>query len=68
MTTHIYNLEDCFACLGADNPFTSDGNLSDEGNRAFNTLRELLSFMQENNVITGFDEDKLDKLVSEPAY
>ena len=68
MITHICNLEDCFACLGADNLFTSDGNLSNEGNHAFDTLRELLSFMEENNVITGFNEDKLDKLVSEPAY
>lgn len=68
MTTHIYNLEDCFVCLGASNPFTSDGNLSDEGSNAFDTLCGLLSFMEENGVITGFDEDKLDRLVSEPAY
>lgn len=61
-------IEDCFNCVGANNPFKADGNLSAEGSDALNTLREILVFMQEYGVITNFNEDKLDLLVSDPGY
>lgn len=64
----ITDLETCLMSLGVYYPFNSGGKLSDEGYRALDKLRELLIYMQECGVVDNFNEDKLDRLISENAY
>lgn len=54
--------------LGAKKPFSRDGTLTSHGNAAYNTLRDILAFMQECDVVLGYSEDQLDKIVSDPNY
>ena len=64
----IQTLEDCLVALGVKKPFRKDETLTPQGAAAYNTLRDILAFMQECNVVWGYSEDQLDKLVSDPGY
>lgn len=64
----IVDLESCLTSLGAKKPFRANGDFTDEGYKAYNKLCELLTFMQENSVVESYDEDRLDRLFSGPAY
>lgn len=72
----VYNMEiktigDVLNLLGSDEPFdfsrVNENPFSDcltkSGNIAYNNLRNILIFMQNENIITGFDEDKLDRYI-----
>lgn len=64
----ILDLEACLIVLGARAPFDTKGNLTNQGEIAFNTLRELLFFMESQGVVKKVNEDKLDRIFSERAY
>lgn len=65
---HILDLETCLNALGARASFDIKGNLTNQGEIAFNTLRELLFFMKSQGVVKNVNEDKLDRIFSEKAY
>lgn len=66
MANHnITTLEDALAALGAEHPFRSSGELSQRGIAAYDTLREILIYMESQQVISNFDEDKLDEICND---
>lgn len=65
---HIVDLETCLQTFGVEYPLLPNGNLSKDGQKAYDKLREVLSYMKHSGVVTGYNEDALDRLVSEPAY
>lgn len=66
----INTMEDCLLLMGSENPFRKqnpknvcDDCLTESGYVAYDQLRELLSFLSREGVISGFDEDVLDKYI-----
>ena len=67
----IRTLEDVLVMLGSEEPFdfskmedTFSDCLTESGNIAYEKLGCILEFMQEENIIKGFNNDKLDKFVN----
>ena len=65
----IIDLETCFAALGCHHPFAHNGdNLTSEGFETLDTLKAILMYLQNNSIISDFNEDKLDKFIFKGAY
>lgn len=64
----ITDLETCFATLGCHHPFSHNGDLTTKGYETLDTLKTILVYMQNNGIISDFNEDKLDRFVFEEAY
>lgn len=65
---NISCLEDCLMALGSDYPFNMNGSLSTEGQEAFDKLRDILSFMKAVGVTPNYNEDALDRILSDQVY
>ena len=68
--TKISTIEDILLLMGSDKPFDYSNNeaavsdcLTKSGNVAYNNLCNILFFLQNENIITGFSEDKLDRYI-----
>jgi len=61
--TQFSTVEDVLRQMGALRPLKKDGNLSEKGWVAFETLRNFLNYLAQQNVIK-FYEDKLDEFVN----
>lgn len=62
----INDLEHLLIVFGAEKPFDSNGKLTDDGNNAYNKLRQTLCFLEQSGVIVNhFKEDLLDKIINE---
>ena len=65
----IIDLETCFAALGCHHLFAHNGdNLTAEGFETLDTLKAILMYLQNNSIISDFNEDKLGKFIFETAY
>ena len=63
------DLETCFASLACHHLFAHNGdNLTAEGFETLDTLKAILMYLQNNSIISDFNEDKLDKFIFETAY
>lgn len=61
--TQFSTVEDVLRQMGALRPLKKDGDLSEKGYVAFETLRNFLNYLAQQNVIK-FYEDKLDEFVN----
>lgn len=57
-------IEDVLKQMGALRPLKKNGDLSEKGWVAFETLRNFLSYLEQQNVVK-FYEDKLDKFIDQ---
>lgn len=64
----ITDLETCLRAFGVKKPFNAKGELTEQGYKAYDKLRDVLFLMQQYGVVAKIDEDKLDRIVSEIAY
>jgi hypothetical protein len=68
----INTIGDCFDLLGCKKPFLDNSKeldiLSKSGNLAFEQLRKLLVYFEQSGIVDKFNEDILDKIVSEKSY
>ena len=60
--TQFSTIEDVLRQMGALRPLKKNGDLSEKGWVAFETLRNFLSYLEQQNVVK-FYEDKLDKFI-----
>ena len=66
----INTIEDILNLLGSEKPFDFKNNkamhsdcLTESGNVAYDNLRNILFYLQDENIITNFNEDELDKYI-----
>lgn len=64
----IMTIYDCLSLMGSENPFTKSDTLTKSGYLAFDELKELIGYLNENGVVQGLNEDKLDELVNQKGY
>lgn len=62
--TQFSTIEDVLKQMGALRPLKKNGDLSEKGWVAFETLRNFLSYLAQQNVVK-FYEDKLDKFIDQ---
>ena len=62
--TQFSTIEDVLRQMGALRPLKKNGDLSEKGWVAFETLRNFLSYLEQQNVVK-FYEDKLDKFIDQ---
>ena len=60
----LMNLETILVSLGCKKPFKKNGDISQDGWKAYNKLMSILIFLNDNNVI-NFRQDNLDRWVDE---
>lgn len=62
--TQFSTIEDALKQMGALKPLKKNGGLSEKGWIAFETLRNLLSYLEQQNVVK-FYEDNLEKFIDQ---
>ena len=62
--SEVMNLETIFVSLGCKKPFKKNGDISQDGWKAYDKMMSILIFLQNNNVI-NFRQDNLDRWVDE---
>lgn len=67
----INTIDDCLSLFDNGEHFINSENvdrLTPNGDYAFEKLRDLIIYLESVGVINGFNEDVLDRLISEKSY
>lgn len=67
----INTIDDCLSLFDNGEHFINSENvdrLTPNGDYAFKKLRDLIIYLESVGVINGFNEDVLDRLISEKSY